>query len=153
MKRIAKLLLILPIIGIVSWYGLSLKSNKLPISTRQKNVIDTIPVLLLGSFLNQYDNSSLDSIRIGLINGTIGCTNDLEDWAQKKFTLNKPPNKINLSSFDFKDHKTLILTGIDSVDARFLCKNVEGIQYFSNPTAYPLWMTTNQFSFDYTKDI
>jgi len=153
MKRIALFLLILPIIGIASWYGLSSKGNKTPVPQKQKNQIDTIPVLLLGSFLHQQENISLDSIRIGLMNGSIGCTQDLADWTQKKFNLSKSPRKINVSSFDLKDGKTLVLTGIDSVDARFLCKNVEGIPFFSNPTSYPLWMTTNETSFDFKKDV
>jgi hypothetical protein len=114
MKRIALFLLILPIIGIASWYGLSSKGNKTPVPQKQKNQIDTIPVLLLGSFLHQQENISLDSIRIGLMNGSIGCTQDLADWTQKKFNLSKSPRKISVSSFDLKDGNTLVLTGIDS---------------------------------------
>jgi hypothetical protein len=153
MKRIAKFLLILPVIGIASWLGLASETNKKNIKTEQKNQIDTMPVLLLGSFLNLTDNYSLDSIRSGLMNGSIACTKDLEDWTQQKFTLPKQPRIINLSAFDLKDELNLILTGIDSVDARFLCPKVDGVQYFSNPTNYPLWMTTNQTNFDHKKDI
>jgi hypothetical protein len=153
MRTVLKFLLFLPIIGIVSWLSLSSETSKATATVSKNNQVDSVPVLLLGSFLNFQDDYSFDSIRVGLMNGTIACTKDLEDWAQKKFSLSNKPRTATVKSFNLNNENALVLTTIDSVNASLVSKAVQGVQYFSNSDSYPLWYVTNQRTFDHAKEI
>jgi hypothetical protein len=120
---------------------------------RNQYTNDSIPILLLGSFLNLNDNYSNDSIRSGLIEKKISCTHRLSEYLQNKYSLPSKPKEINLCDFDLKDENSLVFTEIDSVEPRFSCKSINKINFFSNPESYPLWKEVDNRNFDFKKEI
>ncbi len=113
---------------------------------------DSIPLIVMGSFLNLSEDISLDSLKIKLENGSISCTKDLAQSLQEKLNLSTEPKSIQLGKFNFKSRKDLVITTLDSVNQQFLAKKVNAINFFKEPTKYPLWLKYDS-DFDYQKDI
>ncbi|MFM7628016.1 MAG: CapA family protein [Algoriphagus sp.] len=113
---------------------------------------DSIPLIVMGSFLNLSEDISLDSLKIKLENGSISCTKDIAKSLQGKLKLRTEPKSIQLGKFNFKSRKDLVITTLDSVDQQFLAKKVNSINFFKEPTKYPLWLKYDS-DFDFQKDI
>jgi hypothetical protein len=113
---------------------------------------DSIPLIVMGSFLNLSEDISLDSLKIKLENGSISCTKDIAKSLQEKLKLRTEPKSIQLGEFNFKSRKDLVITTLDSVNQQFLAKKVSSINFFKEPTKYPLWLKYDS-DFDFQKDI
>lgn len=161
MKKVVTIFSIVLLIGIVSCGGTS--TEKLAFislvntsgegnnnSTNLAN--DSIPLIVMGSFLNLSEDISLDSLKIKLENGSISCTKDIAKSLQEKLKLRTEPKSIQLGEFNFKSRKDLVITTLDSVNQQFLAKKVSSINFFKEPTKYPLWLKYDS-DFDYQKDI
>ena len=123
-------------------------------SKDSKNTVnDSIPLIVMGSFLNLNENITIDSLRIKLENGSVFCSKDIAKSLQVKFNLTKEPTSIQLGKFNFKNRNDLIITTLDSVDQRFLAKKVNAINFFKEPNKYPLWIKYDSDDFDYKKEI
>jgi hypothetical protein len=113
---------------------------------------DSIPLIVMGSFLNLSEDISLDSLKINLENGSISCTKDIAKALQQKLNLSKEPKSIHLRAFNFKSRKDLVITTLDSVNQQFLAKKINSINFFNEPTNYPLWLKSDS-GFDFQKEI
>lgn len=113
---------------------------------------DSIPLIVMGSFLNLSEDISLDSLKIKLENGSISCTKDIAKSLQEKLKLRTEPKSIQLGEFNFKSRKDLVITTLDSVNQQFLAKKVSSINFFKEPTKYPLWLRYDS-DFDFQKEI
>jgi hypothetical protein len=127
------------------------KSKNRTDSNNQLN--DSIPLIVMGSYLNLNENIDLDSLKIKLENGSIFCSKDIAKSLQVQFNLKKEPTSIQLGKFNFKNRNDLIITTLDSVDQRFLAKKVNTINFFKDPVSYPLWIKYDSDDFDYKKEI
>ncbi|MFM9027821.1 MAG: CapA family protein [Bacteroidota bacterium] len=124
------------------------------VSTKTESVEskDSIPVLLIGSFLNDCTSLSVDSLVDALEKGRISCTADIVESIRIKLTLSKQPRVSMTGNFDFKDPETALLTTIDSVDNRFLAIDIDSVNFFRSPDKYPLWLTASH-PFDPSRDL
>lgn len=113
---------------------------------------DSIPLIVMGSFLNLSEDISLDSLKIKLENGSISCTKDIAKSLQEKLKLSTEPKSIQLGEFNFNSRKDLVITTLDSVNQQFLAKKVSSINFFKEPTKYPLWLRYDS-DFDFQKEI
>ena len=154
------LALILSVAAIVFVYSFERKAQDLepkqiPIKTAEviHQKTDSIPLLVLGSFMNLREEISKQELINGIKTGVILCTADLIDYLKLSFELENNPKAIVLDAFDFKNQSGLIVTTIDSVDSRFLSLKVDSISYFKNPADYSLWKEIEHGSFSYNKDI
>jgi len=156
MKKIIYLLAGLFVaIGITAFISISSKSETFAQSSKDsKNLAnDSIPLIVMGSYLNLSEDISLDSLKIRLENGSVSCTKDITKLLQDKLKLSKEPKAIQLGKFNFKSRKDLVITTLDSVDQRFLAKKLNGINFFKESTKYPLWVNYDSDDFDFQKEI
>jgi hypothetical protein len=156
MKKIIYLLAGLVVaIGITAFISISSKSEPFAQTSKDsKNLVnDSIPLIVMGSYLNLSEDISLDSLKIRLENGSVSCTKDIYKSLQDKLKLSKEPKAIQLGKFNFKSRKDLVITSLDSVDQRFLAKKLNGINFFKEPTKYPLWVNYDSDDFDFQKEI
>jgi hypothetical protein len=156
MKRIGLLLIgitaAILVTAFISISGNSVSTGKNRTdSNNQLN--DSIPLIVMGSYLNLSENIDLDSLKIRLENGSIFCSKDISKVVQEKFKLSKEPISIQLGRFNFKSGKKLVMTTLDSVDQRFLAKNINSVNFFKEPNKYPLWIKYDSDYFDYKKEI
>jgi hypothetical protein len=156
MKKIIYLLAGLVVaIGITAFISISSKSEPFAQTSKDsKNLVnDSIPLIVMGSYLNLSEDISLDSLKIRLENGSVSCTKDITKLLQDKLKLSKEPKAIQLGKFNFKSRKDLVITTLDSVDQRFLAKKLNGINFFKESTKYPLWVNYDSDDFDFQKEI
>ena len=156
MKKIIYLLAGLVVaIGITAFISISSKSEPFAQTSKDsKNLVnDSISLIVMGSYLNLSEDISLDSLKIKLENGSVSCTKDISKSLQDKLNLSKEPKAIQLGKFNFKSRKDLVITSLDSVDQRFLAKKLNGINFFKEPTKYPLWVNYDSDDFDFQKEI
>ena len=143
MKKIIYLFVVISVaIGITAFISiLNKKETSDKANKNSKNLTnDSIPLIVMGSFLNISGDISLDSLKIRLENGSISCTKDISKSLQDKLKLSKEPKSIQLGKFNFKSRKDLVITTLDSVNQQFLAKKVNSINFFKEPTKYPLWL-------------
>ena len=161
MKKLVTIFSIVLLIGIVSCGGtsneklafISLVNTTGEANNNSTNLAnDSIPLIVMGSFLNLSEDISLDSLKIKLENGSISCTKDIAKSLQEKLKLRTEPKSIQLGKFNFKSRKDLVITTLDSVNQQFLAKKVNAINFFKEPTKYPLWLKHDS-DFDYQKKI
>lgn len=161
MKKLVTIFSILLLIGIVSCGGtsteklafISLVNTSGEANKNSTNLAnDSIPLIVMGSFLNLSEDISLDSLKIKLENGSISCTKDIAKSLQEKLKLSTEPKSIQLGKFNFKSRKDLVITTLDSVNQQFLAKKVSSINFFKESTKYPLWLKYDS-DFDYQKEI
>ena len=161
MKKLVTIFSIVLLIGIVSCGGtsteklafISLVNTSGEANNNSTNLAnDSIPLIVMGSFLNLSEDISLDSLKIKLENGSISCTKDIAKSLQEKLNLSTEPKSIQLGEFNFKSRKDLVITTLDSVNQQFLAKKVNAINFFKEPTKYPLWLKYDS-DFDYQKNI
>lgn len=156
MKKIIFLILGISVaIGITAFISISNKKETADKANKNlKNLVnDSIPLIVMGSFLNLSEDISLDSLKIKLENGTIFCTNDISKSLREKLKLSKEPKSIQLGKFNFKSKKELVITTLDSVNQQFLAKKVNSINFFKEPTKYPIWLKYDSDDFDFQKEI
>lgn len=161
MKKIVTIFSIVLVVVIVSCSGtsteklafISLVKTSGEANKNSTNLAsDSIPLIVMGSFLNLSEDISLDSLKIKLENGSISCTKDIAKSLQEKLKLRTEPKSIQLGEFNFKSRKDLVITTLDSVNQQFLAKKVSSINFFKEPTKYPLWLRYDS-DFDFQKEI
>ena len=161
MKKLVTIFSIVLLIGIVSCGGtsteklafISLVNTSGEANNNSTNLAnDSIPLIVMGSFLNLSEDISLDSLKIKLENGSISCTKDIAKSLQEKLKLSTEPKSIQLGEFNFKSRKDLVITTLDSVNQQFLAKKVSSINFFKEPKKYPLWLKHDS-DFDFQKEI
>ncbi len=142
-------------IGITAFISISNKKQSTDeLNKNSKNLAnDSIPLIVMGSFLNLSEDITLDSLKIKLENGSVFCTKDISKSLQDKFKLIKEPKSIQLGKFNFTSRKDLVITTLDSVNQQFLAKKVEAINFFKDPSKYPLWLPYESDDFDFQKEI
>ncbi len=109
---------------------------------------DSIPLILMGSFLNDRSSFTQREIMDGLVSGFVAVTSDLPDVVVAKWQLKAKPKVIDLRAFNQRNDTLVVLTTIDSVSNQFLSIAVDSINFFKNPKAYPLWLKGGSFSYD-----
>ena len=161
MKKLVTIFSIVLLIGVVSCGGtsteklafISLVNTSGEANKNSTNLAnDSIPLIVMGSFLNLSEDISLDSLKIKLENGSISCTKDIAKSLQEKLKLSTEPKSIQLGKFNFKSRKDLVITTLDSVNQQFLAKKVSSINFFKESKKYPLWLKYDS-DFDFQKDI
>ena len=142
-------------IGITAFISISNKKQSTDeLNKNSKNLAnDSIPLIVMGSFLNLSEDITLDSLKIKLENGSVFCTKDISKSLQDKFKLIKEPKSIQLGKFNFTSRIDLVITTLDSVNQQFLAKKVEAINFFKDPSKYPLWLPYESDDFDFQKEI
>ena len=111
---------------------------------------DSIPVLVLRGWMNPMAGISSSEISAGLHAGKIRVTADLHDWVSERFGIEATIQ--TLQGFPLNSDSLLLLTTIDSTDGRWLACSVDGVQYFTQPTAYAMY-APSQHAFHYSTDI
>lgn len=146
---------ILPALGAIVLYANSTTKKEevtkgLSIFNQQN---DSIPLLVLHSFMNVKEEISKGELLRGIEEGEIFCTSDLRDYLKLTLKLENYPKVIALKEFDFKSKSELVITTLDSVDHRFIAVKVDSINFFKDAGKYPLWKNDKKGHFDYAKQI
>lgn len=113
---------------------------------------DSIPLIILGSFLNIKENISKEDLIKGIKNRTVFCTINVKQEIDSILQIDKELLPISLSSFNHTNDSILVITSIDSVTPQFLAKNFEGVNFFKEPDNYSLWIKSKK-AFNFKKDI
>ena len=109
---------------------------------------DSIPLFIVGTYLQDQTSISIQAIKQGLKSHKISITSDLQDFVKSNWNIDQPRIE-SLKEWDDRSRKSLILISIDSLSNRFLPLEIDSIDYFSNPDIYPIYMkSTHAFSFE-----
>ncbi|MFM7078990.1 MAG: CapA family protein [Bacteroidota bacterium] len=138
---------------VVSCNGSTSDSQQKPAHTEQhiaptETASDSMPLILLGSFLNSTTSLSIQQIKEGLSNGSVLVTGNLTETVFSEWGLAKKPQGFVLSSFNHRSDSLFVLTTIDSVTNRFLSISVDSVNFFKEPSKYPLWIQGTGFSYN-----
>lgn len=105
------------------------------------SVSDSIPLIILKSYLNRQESIAYKDITLLLKTGKLLYTSDIKEELQSIFHIElKAPS--SLSHISTKEQH-FIITTIDSVDSRFLSVSVDSINFFEQYNRYPLWIKKN----------
>lgn len=121
---------------------------KEPFQTESISIInDSIPLFIVGTYLQDQTSISIDAIKQGLKSHSIAITSDLQDFVKSTWNINQPLIQ-SLHQWNDRSRTSLILISIDSLSNRFLPLAIDSLDYFTNPTTYPLHLkSTHAFSF------
>jgi poly-gamma-glutamate capsule biosynthesis protein CapA/YwtB (metallophosphatase superfamily) len=122
-------------------------------SSSQKNSKGKIPLIVLGSFLNTKASYPLSEIRSGIEKGAYYVTADIAEEVKSALGGSRIPSTIAIDSFVVKKDSSLLITTLDSVSNLLLSVSVDSISFFKNPESYTFWMTSDQDSFSFEKEI
>ena len=131
---------------------LHLNSDKSEDVRNQKQLNDSIPMLIAGSFLNKRESIRFNELKQEFIQKKIFCTQDVAEFCRINFNLDAAPKVISVNQFDHSNDSLLLVTTIDSITPQFLTLKIDGLSFFDQPEAYKLWSNANH-TFDYKKDI
>lgn len=115
---------------------------------KQTALNDNIPLFIVGTYLQDQTSINIDAIKQGLKSHSITITSDLQDFVKSNWNIDQPRIQ---SLHQWNDHSRngLILMSIDSLSNRFLPLAIDSMDYFTNPTTYPLHLkSTHAFSFE-----
>ena len=104
-------------------------------------VSDSIPLIILKSYLNRQESINYKDIPLMLKSGKLFYTSDIKDELQSIFHIELQAST-SLSNLSTKEQHCIITT-IDSVDSRFLSVSVDSINFFEQYNQYPLWIKKN----------
>ena len=104
-------------------------------------VSDSIPLIILKSYLNRQESINYKDIPLLLKSGKLFYTSDIKDELQSIFHIELQAST-SLSNLSTKEQHCIITT-IDSVDSRFLSVSVDSIDFFEQYNQYPLWIKKN----------
>lgn len=109
---------------------------------------DSIPVFIVGSYLQDKTSISMQDIANGVQSGAISITADLQDFIVSRWNVKYPRIK-SLKDWNDRSRTALMLMSIDSLSNRFLPLEIDSIDYFSHPKSYPLHLiSSHPYSFD-----
>lgn len=103
---------------------------------------DSIPLFIVGTYLQDRSSISKEEIISGLLSGRIAITSDIQDHVRSQWNI-QTPHVQSLNTWDDRSHTDLLLTSIDSLKNRFLPLMIDSIDYFTNHESYPLFMRSN----------
>lgn len=108
---------------------------------------DSIPIFIVGTYLQDQTSISTNEILTGLKTGRIAITSDLRDHVISRWNITQP-HVHSLSAWNDRSRTALLMTTIDSMTNRFLPLMIDSIDYFTHQESYPLFAPSNHpFSF------
>jgi len=113
--------------------------------------LDSIPLFIVGTYLQDNTSITMQDIAKGIRSGSIAITADLQDYVQSTWNI-KRAHIQSLQTWNDRSRTSLMLISIDSLSNRFLPLQIDSIDYFSNPTAYPL-IIPSQHAFSFEQDV
>lgn len=154
LKQVALILLLgWGIIGCRGEDRRTVSMEKPPLAAHVIPLRDSVPLLVMGSYLCPRENILIADLKSGLETGGIVCTKDVAAFIRKTFKLIDNPRIISLNQFPLWSRDALVVTSIDSVDQRFLALRLDSVDFFKRPLSYPLWKTLETGSFNAEKQI
>ena len=109
---------------------------------------DSIPLFIVGTYLQDQTSISMNEIIQGVKSGRIAITSDIRDFVESNWNISNPKIQILIDLND-RSRNGLILMSIDSLSNRFLPLAIDSMDYFTNPTTYPLHLKSKHaFSFE-----
>ena len=112
---------------------------------------DSIPILIMRSFLNPTENISKNNLTQLISNGNVYCTTDLvEELKIKRNFYGLIP--ILTKNFKKGNDSTFLITSLDSVDYSLLATNYNDKNFFKTPNKYDFWIKSNS-TFSYESQI
>ena len=114
----------------------------------QNSLNDSIPLFIVGTYLPDQTSISMNEIIQGVKSGRIAITSDIRDFVESNWNISNPKIQILIDLND-RSRNGLILMSIDSLSNRFLPLAIDSMDYFTNPTTYPLHLKSKHaFSFE-----
>ena len=114
----------------------------------QNSLNDSIPLFIVGTYLQDQTSISMNEIIQGVKSGRIAITSDIRDFVESNWNISNPKIQILIDLND-RSRNGLILMSIDSLSNRFLPLAIDSIDYFTNPTTYSLHLKSKHaFSFE-----
>ena len=114
----------------------------------QNSLNDSIPLFIVGTYLQDQTSISMNEIIQGVKSGRIAITSDIRDFVESNWNISNPKIQILIDLND-RSRNGLILMSIDSLSNRFLPLAIDSMDYFTNPTTYPLHLKSKHaFSFE-----
>ena len=114
----------------------------------QNSLNDSIPLFIVGTYLQDQTSISMNEIIQGVKSGRIAITSDIRDFVESSWNISNPKIQILIDLND-RSRNGLILMSIDSLSNRFLPLAIDSMDYFTNPTTYPLHLKSKHaFSFE-----
>ena len=114
----------------------------------QISLNDSIPLFIVGTYLQDQTSISMNEIIQGVKSGRIAITSDIRDFVESNWNISNPKIQILIDLND-RSRNGLILMSIDSLSNRFLPLAIDSMDYFTNPTTYPLHLKSKHaFSFE-----
>ncbi len=135
---------------LISCTGTEQKSSQKQIVKQDKSQ-DSIPLFIVGTYLHDDTSISIKEIIRGVKSGSISITGDLQEFVKSTWSIDNPRIQ-SLNEWDDRSRTSLMLISIDSLSNRFLPLQIDSIDYFSNPTAYPL-IIPSQHAFSFEQDV
>ena len=126
--------------------------NKSTISLKNNTIVDevndSIPILILGSFLNSTENINRKDLVNYVDNGSIFCTSNVSRYLKNQLMLDSV--KItSVKEFGISHPNNILITTLDSVNYSLLAISYDSVNFFTEPDKYSLWDTSNtEFTFD-----
>lgn len=124
--------------------------NKSDSSLINNNLIDevndSIPLLILGSFLNSIEDITPEDLINYVDNGYVFCTSDVSSYLKDHLMLDSV--KItSVAEFGISHPNNILITTLDSVNYTLLAISYDSVNFFNEPGKYSLW---NKYSNDFT---
>ena len=122
---------------------ISLENN-----TNVDEVNDSIPVLILGSFLNSTENINSKDLVKYVNNGSVFCTSNVANYL-KNYLMVDSIKITSVKEFGISSPNDILITTLDSVHYSLLAISYDSVNFFTQPNKYKLWDTCNtEFTFD-----
>ena len=109
---------------------------------------DSIPLLIMRSFLNPIENISKNSLKKLISNGSVYCTTDVLEEIKSKWNFNGVI-PVSIKNYNKANDSTFLITSLDSVDYSLLATKYNENNFFKSPNKYDFWIKSNSpFSYE-----
>jgi Bacterial capsule synthesis protein PGA_cap len=120
------------------------------VSTKEVVIADSLPILVLRSWMNDRENISLAELKKLASRQQVYCTTDIEEILMKKWGV--AAKGLVRNAFPFSSDSLYLLTTIDSVDGRWLSCKLNEVSYFENHDQYSMFVTSKH-PYRFEKDV
>jgi hypothetical protein len=111
-------------------------------------VNDSIPVIILGSFLNATENINSKDLFKYVDNGSIFCTSNVSHYL-KDYLMVDSIKITSVKEFGISSPNNILITTLDSVNYSLLAISYDSVNFFTQPKKYKLWdKGSAEFTFD-----